>query len=85
VEVPEEEIIHEDNEWGISLVGDAEDEDDIVELPQNGVENNNLELVEGVTIAYEKKKPQIQEEINDEEDDDDGQSLEELMRQMQKL
>ena len=47
-ETPEsEEIVHEDNEWGISLV----DDDQPVENVQESKATGNLNLVEGVTVG----------------------------------
>jgi len=91
-EVPEEEpeeeaVIHEDNEWGISLV-----DDDVADAgataPVNSTNSSNtpgLQLVEGVTIAYEKPKASVDASPAQASDADDGPSLDELMNQMKKL
>ena len=71
----EEEIVHEDNEWGISLV--SEDAGDV-----DGA-SNATELAAGVKLAYEKpKRPQ---EVEEETQAEDKESLEDLMKQLKKL
>ncbi|XP_068751548.1 ubiquitin-like modifier-activating enzyme 5 isoform X1 [Montipora capricornis] len=78
-----DEIKHEDNEWGITLIGETvkgEDEDD--DLSQ--------ELVAGVQRAYSKKKPtrkQISQEISSEGQisADDELSVEDLMKKLKSI
>ena len=73
VEVLEEEaVVHEENEWGISLV--AEDEGDV---GAGGSE----EVATGISTAYSYRAPAVQEEVPDQPDqeEEEGESLEELM------
>ncbi|XP_068751554.1 ubiquitin-like modifier-activating enzyme 5 isoform X4 [Montipora capricornis] len=77
-----DEIKHEDNEWGITLIGETvkgEDEDD--DLSQ--------ELVAGVQRAYSKKKPtrKISQEISSEGQisADDELSVEDLMKKLKSI
>lgn len=78
-----DEIKHEDNEWGITLIGETakgDDEDD--DLSQ--------ELVAGVQRAYSKKKPtrkQISQEISSEGQisADDELSVEDLMKKLKSI
>lgn len=77
-----DEIKHEDNEWGITLIGETakgDDEDD--DLSQ--------ELVAGVQRAYSKKKPtrKISQEISSEGQisADDELSVEDLMKKLKSI
>nr|ADD24245.1 Ubiquitin-like modifier-activating enzyme 5 [Lepeophtheirus salmonis] len=66
-----EDIVHEDNEWGISLVED--DAGDLSAVPKT-------QIVEGVQFAYEKPKDPIPS--NESAVEDDGTSLEDLMEKL---
>ena len=68
-----QEIIHEDNEWGISLVDESE---------SNEANENIEDIVPGIKLAYSKQSF-IQKNAN--EVQETQQSLEELMEQMKKL
>ena len=73
----EEAVVHEDNDWGISLV--EEDQGD------QSSQASNLNLVKGVEVAYSKPK-QSQPEVDTAQEEEEGsQSLEELMKQMKQL
>lgn len=76
------EIVHEDNDWGITLVCEntkGEDED----------EEPSQELVAGVQLAYSKKKPtrKISQEISSEGQisADDELSVEDLMKKLKSI
>ncbi|CAD6198332.1 unnamed protein product [Caenorhabditis auriculariae] len=73
-EIPEEEIVHEENEWGIVCV----DESQPVEKPKD----NSNSVAEGLKFAYEAPEPQeeLPEEIVVPKD-----SLEELMKKLKSL
>ena len=77
VEVPIEtldEIVHEDNDWGISLVD---------ETPAEALKDESKEvLAEGLKRAYEAP---IIESTNAESVDDVSTSLDELMAQMKAI
>ena len=68
----EEEVVHEDNEWGISLVD--EDSPDAKDQSQ---------LAQGLQLAYERRVTMEADTVTEEEDNE--QSLEELMKQMKQL
>ncbi|XP_003968079.2 ubiquitin-like modifier-activating enzyme 5 [Takifugu rubripes] len=72
----EEEVVHEDNEWGIELVSEVTD----AEL--QAATGDRPELPEGITVAYT-----IPAESSPSGDtvEDTEQSLEELMARMKKL
>ena len=76
VEEPVDEVIHEDNEWGISLV-DEDVADDA---------NDASEVAKGVRLAYERR---VTREADSapvlENDPPEEQSLEELMKQMKNM
>ena len=78
VEEPVEEVIHEDNEWGISLV----DED----VPDDLEEQDANEVAKGVRLAYERR---VTREADSapvlENEPENEQSLEELMKQMKNM
>uniref|UniRef100_A0A1B6BXP6 Ubiquitin-like modifier-activating enzyme 5 n=1 Tax=Clastoptera arizonana TaxID=38151 RepID=A0A1B6BXP6_9HEMI len=74
--VAEKEVVHEDNEWGISLV----DETSIADLEDN--DDSSLNLVEGVKTAY--TVPQSSSG-NEPTVPDTDKSLEELMAQMKSI
>ena len=77
IEEPVDEIIHEDNEWGISLV-DEDVADDV---------DDGNEVAKGVRLAYERRVTReadsapVLENTNEPEE----QSLEELMKQMKNM
>ncbi|GAB6020549.1 Ubiquitin-like modifier-activating enzyme 5 [Chamberlinius hualienensis] len=72
-----EEIIHESNEWGISVVSDSSQEESaIVDAPIP-------DLVEGVRVAY--TKPASSNLTEDDLVPESEQSLEELMAQMKEM
>ncbi|XP_057680347.1 ubiquitin-like modifier-activating enzyme 5 isoform X2 [Corythoichthys intestinalis] len=72
----EEEVVHEDNEWGIELVSEEANEE--TQLTAAGVPD----LPEGITVAYTIPAPNKGDcEVVEETE----QSLEELMAQMRKL
>ncbi|KAG0433261.1 hypothetical protein HPB47_020112, partial [Ixodes persulcatus] len=78
-EEEKEEIIHEENEWGICLVSETPEEDGKGDTPEATVPG----LVAGVRLAYTVPAPQ---QIEDEEPTTGTeQSLEELMAQMKSL
>ncbi|XP_034024421.1 ubiquitin-like modifier-activating enzyme 5 isoform X2 [Thalassophryne amazonica] len=72
----EEEVVHEDNEWGIELVSE------MTEAELQAASGPLPELPEGITVAY--TIPAVQTS-NEETVEDTEQSLEELMAQMRKL
>uniref|UniRef100_A0A8D2D1C4 Ubiquitin-like modifier-activating enzyme 5 n=2 Tax=Sciurus vulgaris TaxID=55149 RepID=A0A8D2D1C4_SCIVU len=74
----EEEIIHEDNEWGIELVSEVSEEE---------LKNSSgpiPDLPEGITVAYTipKKQEDCVPEVTVE---DSGESLEDLMAKMKNI
>ena len=71
----EEAVVHEDNDWGISLVD--EDEGDV------GA-GGSQQVATGISTAYSYKEPAPVEEV-EEATEDTGESLEELMAKMGKL
>ena len=84
-EPAEEEVLHQENEWGISVVND-DDEDQNTDNTPASSSSTGLELVEGVSVAYEKAEKVMEaEDVEKDEDEDNGQSLEELMKQMKGL
>lgn len=76
-EKKEEEIVHEDNEWQIELVSETTEEE------STSAEGTVPELTEGVKVAYTKPAPAQTDDSATV--DTSGQSLEELMKQMQGL
>ncbi|XP_051910081.1 ubiquitin-like modifier-activating enzyme 5 [Hippocampus zosterae] len=72
----EEEVLHEDNEWGIELVSEEANEE-----TQAGAAAV-ADLPEGITVAYTIPMPNKGDEEMVEETE---QSLEDLMAQMRKL
>jgi len=71
--VVEEEIVHEDNDWGISVV----DESAPVE--------ENLQIGSGLRLAYSHGNSQSVPDIIPTDSSANEQSLEELMKQMKQL
>lgn len=76
VEEPKEEVVHEDNEWGICLVSET------VELGQDD-ECNMPDLASGLQLAYTVPKQQKDEDTDGAAESE--QTLEELMAQMKSL
>lgn len=73
-ENPDEGVVHEDNDWGISLVD---------ETPAEALKEESKEvLAEGLKRAYEAP---IIESTNAESIDDVNASLDELMAQMKSM
>lgn len=75
---PENEVIHEENEWGISLV----DDDD---TPDQGQTQADTNLTEGLTLAYERRVTMEADVKEVQENLENEQSLEDLMNQMKQL
>merc|ERR1719447_2167128 len=76
LEVEEEEaVLHEDNDWGISLV-----DEDVGDVGAGG----SQEVAQGISTAYSYKAPDVDEDVPD-DSEDTGESLEELMAKMGKL
>jgi len=71
------EVLHEENEWGISLV-----EEPCIESDKRTEDTCNL--AEGLQHAYDPR-PKIAEKIDVEGDEDNSQSLDDLMAQMKNL
>ena len=86
-EPAEEEVLHQENEWGISVVNDDDEDQNTDNTPAPASSSSTgLELVEGVSVAYEKAEKVMEaEDVEKDEDEDNGQSLEELMKQMKGL
>jgi len=79
-EVVETEVVHEDNDWGISLVESESSEG--TEEPAG----RDLNLVAGLKVAYsipEQPMRNTQEDCT--VDDDGGESLDELMSRMKNI
>ncbi|XP_062235038.1 ubiquitin-like modifier-activating enzyme 5 isoform X1 [Platichthys flesus] len=76
VEVVEEEVVHEDNDWGIELVSEVTD----AEL--QAASGTVPDLPEGITVAYTIP---TQESPRGDTVEETEQSLEDLMAQMRKL
>merc|ERR1719312_1746371 len=75
LEVEEEEaVVHEDNDWGISLV-----DEDVGDVGAGG----SQEVAQGISTAYSYKAPDVDEDVPD-DSEDTGESLEELMAKMGK-
>ncbi|KAL1781947.1 ubiquitin-like modifier-activating enzyme 5 [Sigmodon hispidus] len=74
----EEEIVHEDNEWGIELVSEVSEEE---------LKNSSgpiPALPEGITVAYTIPKKQ-EDSVSEVVVDDSGESLEDLMAKMKNM
>ncbi|KAK8730494.1 hypothetical protein OTU49_008040 [Cherax quadricarinatus] len=78
-EVKEEEVVHEDNEWGICLVDEATPEE-----ASSSACASVPSLVQGITVAYERPAP-VDEATSKVVDDADDTSLDDLMAQMKAL
>jgi len=76
-EAPVEEIVHEDNDWGISLVEDESTETVATSSPSKS------DLAEGLQRAYDPRPKAT--DNDDEEIEDNSQSLDDLMAQMKSL
>uniref|UniRef100_A0A669DWN1 Ubiquitin-like modifier-activating enzyme 5 n=1 Tax=Oreochromis niloticus TaxID=8128 RepID=A0A669DWN1_ORENI len=72
----EEEVVHEDNEWGIELVSEVTEEE------LKAASGTVPDLPEGITVAYTIP---TEEKADGETVEETEQSLEELMAQMKKL
>lgn len=71
----EEEIIHEDNEWGIELVSEVSEEE---------LKNSSgpvPDLPEGITVAYTVPKKQ-EDSVAEVTVEDSGESLEDIMAEI---
>jgi len=77
---PENEVIHEENEWGISLV----DDDDTPDQASTQADTN---LTEGLSLAYERRVTMEADvkEVHENLEIENEQSLEDLMNQMKQL
>lgn len=76
VEVVEEEVVHEDNDWGISLV--SEDAGETGDTTQQT-------LTAGITVAYNLPAPDQTQDLQPQAEDEDDTSLEDLMKQMKSI
>lgn len=76
-----EDIVHEDNEWGISLVDDQDQPD----LASN--EQTQSNLAQGLSLAYERRVTMEAKdnEVKLDEEQSNEQSLDDLMKQMKQL
>lgn len=79
-EVKEEtEVVHEDNDWGISLVESDPTNEEVSE-------ETSLNLVPGLKVAYDIPSKPLKESHQEVElDDDAGESLDELMNRMKNI
>jgi ubiquitin-like modifier-activating enzyme 5 len=77
-EVVVEEVVHEDNEWGISLVDSESNEG--AELP-----GRDLNLVAGLKVAYTIPEQPMKSTQDDSTIDDTAESLDELMSRMKNI
>ena len=75
VEQEEEIIVHEDNDWGISLVNE-----DVGDADAGG----SQEVVVGVSTAYSYRE-KVKEVVEEDNQDEGEESLEELMAKNAKL
>jgi len=75
VEQEEEAVVHEENDWGISLVGE-----DVGDADAGG----SQEVGEGVSTAYSFKQAPVEEETitSAQEEEGEEESLEQLMAKM---
>lgn len=73
----EEEVVHEDNEWGIEVVSE------VSEAELQAASGPIPDLPEGITVAY--TIPEKQDGESGETVEETDQSLEELMAQMRKM
>ncbi|KAK8384426.1 hypothetical protein O3P69_009316 [Scylla paramamosain] len=77
VEEVEEEVVHEDNEWGISLVDESEP------ATTATTTTTTTTLAEGITTAYDRPAPDL--DLPDDPPPADDTSLDDLMAQMKAL
>jgi len=75
---PEVEVLHEENDWGISLV----DDDDTPDQASNPADTN---LAKGLSHAYERRVTMEADVKEVQENLENEQSLEDLMNQMKQL
>jgi len=82
VETPDatNEIVHEENDWGISLV--ADDDDDV---PDQSSNQEGSHLAEGLSLAYERRVTMEADVKEVQENIESEQSLEDIMNQMKQL
>ncbi|KAM8980438.1 ubiquitin-like modifier-activating enzyme 5 [Sarcophilus harrisii] len=79
VERQEEEILHEDNDWGIELVSEISEEE------LKDASGPVPDLPEGITVAYTVPK-KVEDALPGRESvEDSGESLEELMAKMKNM
>lgn len=74
----EEEVVHEDNEWGIELVSEVSEEE---------LKNSSgpvPTLPEGITVAYTVPKKR-EDSVSEVTVEDSGESLEDLMARMKNM
>ena len=77
VEEVEPEVVHEDNDWGISLVSEDAGEVDATA---------STSLVKGISLAYNLPRPVSPLQDGDGQPEEaDETSLEELMKQMKSM
>lgn len=76
--VVEEEVVHEDNEWGIELVSE------VMEEELEAADGSALDLPEGITVAYTVPH-QLANAASGDTVEDTEQSLEELMARMKSM
>ena len=78
-EASEDEVVHEDNDWGISLVDES--------VPDAAAAtSSNQGLTSGVTLAYERQKTiEADKKFEQPAEAEDDVSVEELMKQMKQL
>lgn len=79
---PENEVIHEENEWGISLVDDDDTPDQASTQAPTQTDTN---LTEGLSLAYERRVTMEADVKEVQENLENEQSLEDLMNQMKQL
>nr|CAD7570627.1 unnamed protein product [Timema californicum] len=73
------EVVHEDNDWGITLV------DETVEVEDSSHGDVALGLVAGIKTAYSIPAPEVSSTLTNEANLDTSISLEELMAQMKSI
>nr|CAD7444019.1 unnamed protein product [Timema bartmani] len=73
------EVVHEDNDWGITLV------DETVEVEDSSHGDVALGLVAGIKTAYSIPAPEVSSTLTNEANLDSNISLEELMAQMKSI
>lgn len=76
------EIVHEENDWGISLVADDDDNDDV---PDQSSNQEGSHLAQGLSLAYERRVTMEADVKEVQENLESEQSLEDLMNQMKQL